>query len=268
MELCKRENAMTDGRTQRITIVTVSYNAEELIEETILSVVGQTYSDIEYLIFDGGSTDNTVEIIKKYSDRIDYWQSVPDDGIYDAMNKALKKATGAWINFLNAGDRFVSQDVLASIRFEAIEAKIIFGKSITCYGDLCSIRYEDFETYNPRWYLKKMPNHQAIFVHKTLYRETSFDLSYTIRADTLYLRRLFESHDAHETQQVVSLFELGGRSNFYRNFKTYKNIITESIRLDGVLIRPIVIHTFKFVLQKILGMDRYMQWYIRHLERK
>ena len=80
-----------------ISVVTVSYNAVLTIEQTILSVINQTYPHIEYIIIDGGSTDGTVDIIKKYANRIAYWVSEPDKGIYDAMNKGVVVATGEWI---------------------------------------------------------------------------------------------------------------------------------------------------------------------------
>ena len=85
-----------------ISVVTVAYNAVATIEQTILSVINQTYPNIEYIIIDGGSTDGTVNIIKKYMDHIAYWVSEPDKGIYDAMNKGGIRATGTFIQFLNA----------------------------------------------------------------------------------------------------------------------------------------------------------------------
>ena len=98
-----------------ISIITISYNAVKDIENTILSVLNQTYPNIEYIIIDGGSTDGTLDIIKKYQDKITYWVSEPDKGIYDAMNKGTLKATGEWLNFMNAGDTFYNEQVLENV---------------------------------------------------------------------------------------------------------------------------------------------------------
>lgn len=105
----------TNDNNPLISVITVAYNAKNDLEKTIQSVLNQTYSNIEFVIVDGGSTDGSVEIIKKYEERIDKWISEPDKGIYDAMNKGIKLATGEWLNFMNAGDVFYDEDVLLNI---------------------------------------------------------------------------------------------------------------------------------------------------------
>lgn len=110
----------------KVTVVTVCYNAAETIEKTILSVIGQTYDNTEYLIIDGGSQDETLAVIKKYEKNISKWISEPDKGIYDAMNKAIKMATGEWINFMNAGDCFAGNNVLADVFKEDIPENVKF----------------------------------------------------------------------------------------------------------------------------------------------
>jgi len=114
---------------QLITVVTVVFNGDQLLEETIRSVVRQTYKDIEYIIIDGGSTDGTLDIIKKYEDKIDYWISEPDDGIYDAMNKGIANATGDWIYFINAGDSLFSVKTLENLKLDSLSSAtdILYG---------------------------------------------------------------------------------------------------------------------------------------------
>ena len=96
----------------KITIVTVTYNVESTIEQTISSVIRQTYKNKEYVIIDGASTDGSVDIIRRYDRHISYWVSEADQGIYDAMNKGIDVATGDYILFLGADDAFVADDVL------------------------------------------------------------------------------------------------------------------------------------------------------------
>jgi len=100
----------------KVTIITVTYNAERFIERTIQSIIGQDYPNIEYIVIDGGSDDDTINIIKKHEEYIAYWISEPDGGIYDAMNKGIEVATGEWINFMNAGDTFSHASVLSHIK--------------------------------------------------------------------------------------------------------------------------------------------------------
>ena len=113
-----------------ITIVTVVYNGQEHLEKTIFSVINQTYDNIEYIIIDGGSSDNTIDIIQRHENRIDYWISEKDEGIYSAMNKASGLANGKWINFMNCGDTFCNDKVISNIKFSDYSKYVmIYGKA-------------------------------------------------------------------------------------------------------------------------------------------
>ena len=99
-------------KTPRVTIITVCKNAADSIEKTIKSIVTQSYPNLEYIIIDGASTDGTQNIIKNYEKQLTHYQSEPDNGIYDAMNKGIPIATGDWINFMNAGDYFYNENTI------------------------------------------------------------------------------------------------------------------------------------------------------------
>ena len=97
------------------SIITITYNAVRLVEQTLLNVLSQSYPNIEYIVIDGGSTDGTADIIRRYESGLAYWVSEPDKGIYDAMNKGLQKATGDYVWFINAGDTLCSSDTVQSV---------------------------------------------------------------------------------------------------------------------------------------------------------
>ncbi|GHD53878.1 Glycosyltransferase involved in cell wall bisynthesis [Marinobacter persicus] len=111
-----------------ITVITVVYNGAEFIEQTILSVIEQSYDNVEYIVIDGGSKDSTQDIIKRYEHAIDYWVSEPDSGIYSAMNKGIALASGEWLNFMNSGDRFFTKNSLSEIPFDDLnDYEFIYG---------------------------------------------------------------------------------------------------------------------------------------------
>ena len=99
----------------KFSIITINYNNKDGLEMTINSVLGQSFQGFEYIIIDGGSTDGSIDIIKKYESRIDYWVSEPDNGVYNAMNKGIRKATGDYINFMNSGDAYHSSSALGTV---------------------------------------------------------------------------------------------------------------------------------------------------------
>jgi hypothetical protein len=151
-----------------ITVITVVYNGAKYLEETIKSIINQTYPNIEYIIIDGGSTDGTLDVIKKYEDYIDYWVSEPDNGIYDAMNKGIILSNGEWLNFMNCGDSFSSVDILSNI-FTSINLEDI------------DLIYSDIKIGNDFVYIcdikKNKVIHQSLIYKKILHNEFGFYLN-------------------------------------------------------------------------------------------
>ncbi len=166
-----------------ISIISVTYNAAQHIEKTIKSVISQSYTDIQYIIIDGNSTDDTISIIKKYDKYISYWESSPDIGIYDAMNKAVLHAKGDWINFMNAGDVFCNTNTI-----EKVMKHIQYDFDIVC-GDSYIINTQGIKTYAKAsgldniWNSVIPCNHQSMFVKKHLLNNFPFDLHYEIASD-------------------------------------------------------------------------------------
>lgn len=117
-----------------LSIITVTYNAAQYLERTVVNVLSQSYPGIEYIVIDGGSTDGTVEIIKQYASGISYWVSEPDKGLYDAMNKGLLKATGDYVWFMNAGDTLhttdTAQQVVDSLKKKKQLPDVLYGEAM------------------------------------------------------------------------------------------------------------------------------------------
>lgn len=186
-------NKHSDKNKPLISVVTVCYNSAHALEKTIASVTGQVYEHIEYLIIDGRSTDGTSEIIQKYRDQVDVWISEKDEGIYDAMNKAVGLATGEWINFMNAGDTFCTNRVIKDIfdKTRTLGEDVIYGKSINCYPTF----RQKGTILKPEQMWKAMPmNHQAMFMKTEVLRKYRFDQHYRFAADYDLIMRLKAGH--------------------------------------------------------------------------
>ena len=170
-----------------ISVITVSYNAVSTIEDTIRSVINQTYPNIEYIIIDGGSTDGTVDIIEKYADRISYWVSEPDKGIYSAMNKGIKIASGEWINFMNSGDSFFDSLVLAKVFSYPLDVDIIAGKANIGLGKswkiISPISPDKLSLF---YFYTGGLCHQATFIRKSLLLENPYDETLKIVSDSKF----------------------------------------------------------------------------------
>ena len=170
----------------KISIITAVYNAADTIEQTIRSVVEQDYPNIEYIIIDGGSTDGTLDVIKKYEDRIAYWVSEPDKGIYDAMNKGLSAATGDYIYYLGADDCLYDTAVISKIvsclKSEA-EPDVLCG-AVMMVDPVYRIEkvYHSFFSEEAVLSGYNAP-HQGMFVRRAILNQHPFDIDYRVAAD-------------------------------------------------------------------------------------
>lgn len=188
---------MDNIKSPLISIITVSYNAVSAIEQTILSVIHQNFEDYEYIIVDGGSTDGTVEIIKKYQDKITLWVSEPDKGIYYAMNKGIGLARGLWVNFMNAGDSFYDLNVFKSIFSIPRITDVIYGDNMLCYS-WSQILLSPDEISKTTQYM--VFGHQTTFTRRELLLKYLFDCSYKIAADYDFFFRVYR--DGHRFEYV------------------------------------------------------------------
>ena len=216
----------------KVSIITTVYDSIDTIETSIKSVLGQSYKDIEYIIIDGGSTDGTIDIVNKYKSKIAVFVSERDSGIYDAMNKGIKLATGDIIGILNSDDFYFDNYTIEKIVNNFIE----YGND-SLYGDLVYvdavdtnkiIRYwkaGNFKYHNLK--LGWMPPHPTFFVRREIYQKLgTYNLEYKISADyDLMLRFLgkFKISVSYLPQILVKM-RVGGNSN-----KTIGNIIRKSL---------------------------------------
>lgn len=188
-------NSSIDNKN-KVSVITVVFNDVEHIRETMESFFSQTWEAKEYIVIDGGSTDGTADIVKEYSDRLAYWCSEKDNGIYDAMNKGISKATGNWINILNSGDTFVSNDVLYSVfhNRETEGVDVIYGNSIELGPKTKSRKIASANTSLLEFF--PIYRHGSSFVKTDVHRNFLFDISkkkfgYALDWDVIY--RMYKS---------------------------------------------------------------------------
>lgn len=216
----------------KVSIVTVCYNSAETIGDTIKSVLSQSYSDVEYIIIDGQSTDSTLDVVKKYKDSIDIIISEPDKGIYDAMNKGIALATGDVVGMLNSDDFYIDEFVIETVvrEFE--------NKKVDCvYADLVYVNHDNptkvQRYYDSSCFTKSriargwMPAHPTLFVNKSIYNQYgNYKLNYKIGADFEIVARLIGKHGISYSYIQKPLVKMGlggvstsGLKSIYINIK-------------------------------------------------
>jgi glycosyltransferase involved in cell wall biosynthesis len=213
----------------KISIITVVFNNCKTIRNAINSVLNQKYENIEYIIIDGGSNDGTLDIINEYKDSISVIVSELDKGIYDAMNKGIRMASGDVVGFLNSDDLFADPTVIHDV----MECFITDSELDILYGNLVYVSQYATEKIVRKWNSKSycddffesgnVPPHPTLYVRSHVYNQAGiFDLQYTLAADYEFMLRIFKKHQfkSLQIQRLIVRMRLGGATN-----KNLRNIL-------------------------------------------
>lgn len=205
----------------RVSIITITYNSAETVEDTIQSVLAQDYPDIEYIIVDGASKDDTLSIVNRYKDKIATIQSEPDKGIYDAMNKGVRLATGDLIGILNSDDFYADVHVISDI-VKTLQSAGADG----CYADLVYVDRNETSRVVRTWKSGEyrhgqfmrgwMPPHPTFFVKRTIYEaHGAYSLQLRSAADYELMLRFIHKHGIKVSYlpRVITKMRAGGQSN-------------------------------------------------------
>lgn len=216
----------------KISLITAVYNEVETIGDCIKSIINQTYPDIEHIIIDGSSTDGTIDVIQKYKDKIAKVVSEPDKGIYDALNKGLKLASGDIVGFLHADDVYAHEKVIENVVSQMENHNVD-----SCYGDLLYVNKNNTEKIIRYWKSSPYkqgsfkygwhPPHPTFFVKRAVYEKYGgFDTDFEVSADFELMLRFLEKYQIttmYIPEPIIKM-RIGGESN-----KSLKNIIKGNI---------------------------------------
>ncbi|WP_293912786.1 MULTISPECIES: glycosyltransferase family 2 protein [unclassified Sphingobacterium] len=238
----------------KISIITVCYNSEKTIRNTLESVASQTYDDLEYIVIDGGSSDSTLDIINTYTDKIAIIKSEKDKGLYDAINKGIACSTGDVVGIINSDDVFYNQDVVSDV------AKI-FRSSTDLDAIIGNIVQEDHTGRILRKYMSNtwqpsklkqgfMPPHPSIFMYRKLFDTYGgYSLDYKIGADYELIIRYFLIHKIKWKYSglITHRMLVGGiSSSGWSSYKRISKEIIKALKSNGLKFHPLRIH-FRFV---------------------
>ena len=214
----------------KISVITINYNNAGGLKRTIDSVINQTSKDLDYIIIDGGSDDDSVKVIKRYEDKIDYWVSEPDKGIYNAMNKGLKVAYGDYCIFMNSGDCFVDDKVIEDVlniglKTDIVTGGIVFGPNNTFYAP---------RSVTLKHFFNKSLAHQASFIKTSVLREIPYDENLRIVSDWKFFIEsiVINKHSYSPIDRLIAINEPAGIGT-NRAFSDYEHsLVLHSILPD------------------------------------
>lgn len=227
----------------KLSIITVNLNNRDGLKRTIDSVISQTFTDYEWIVIDGGSTDGSRELLEQYSDHFAYWCSEPDKGIYNAMNKGISHAKGDWLQFLNSGDYYVNNTILETVFAQTYNVNVLYGD--VRFVDSNSNKIVRSEIKPDKltlfYFYHNTICHQASFYNKILFHNYLYDESYKICGDIAFnIKTLTNGYTFQHIPLYVVDFEVGGIGAYFtpehieeRN-RLFKEYIPEYLQDDMV----------------------------------
>lgn len=237
----------------KLSIITINYNNKSGLQKTVDSVLSQTFTNFEYIIIDGGSADGSTDILRQEQDRITYWVSEPDKGIYNAMNKGILQAKGEYLQFLNSGDWLVNENILSKIFDEDRTAEILYGdlNEILPTGEVkrqvpLSVERLTMANFNSNTHATIQ--HPASFIKNTLFEKGLYDENYKIIADIkFFIERVIMQHCTVEYLPfVITNFNLEGLSS---NPANWSKTIEERARIFSELLPPRILKDYEVLFQ-------------------
>lgn len=209
----------------KLTIITINYNNNSGLIKTIESIINQTWKEFEFIIIDGGSTDESLQTIKKYDKYISYWVSEKDEGVYDAMNKGIQLAKGLFVNFMNSGDYFYSNTVLEEIHYKfKSDIGILYGDSFY-FNEMGYDRIEKTPSkLTFSHFVNSGINHQASFIKRDLFfKYFMYNVEYKISSDwEFFIYVLCKKNEPYEhLQKTICYYDFSGISAVPENLHIY-----------------------------------------------
>lgn len=203
----------------KLSIITINLNNASGLRKTIESVINQIFSDFEYIIIDGGSSDGSLDVINEFKDRISYWVSEPDKGIYNAMNKGISIATGEYLQFLNSGDWLYSNETLLDVFKLRRNEDFLYGDIISYFNEKCQVPDVYPDQITAQRLFTTTICHQAIFHKRMLFDNNQYNEKYKVASDWefLLIKIIFSNCSVYKINQFIVYIESNLNSNRWGN---------------------------------------------------
>ena len=236
----------------KLSIITINYNNVEGLRKTINSVIAQTFKDFEWIVIDGGSTDGSKELIEQHAEHFTYWVSEPDKGIYNAMNKGIRKATGEWIQCLNSGDWLYEATTLEQAFAHELKGDVVYGNAMYVDQQGGLHKKVDPDEIGLSFFYTLTICHQATFIRRELFADSLYEECYRIASDwAKWFEWMLAGKRFTHLNQYIVYFDMGG-------IGTVENRTAEHLQERAAIIERYVPYHVRLDMDKIVNAEA--QW--------